>query len=391
MNSNGSMNTTEILFALIRSEIFGIKANGVINEVLSNDLLQKLYRIAKAHDIAHILSSALYKQGMLGEDEVSQKFKKEQKLSVYRCENMKSAFSEICSAFEKNEILYVPLKGSVLRPMYPEEWMRTSCDIDILIHENDLNRAVETLVGTLGYKAGDRVNYHDVSLFSQTGVHLELHFNIKERMDNIDRLLSEVWKYIIRENDNVFRCNQTPEYFVFHHVAHMSYHFVHGGCGIKPFIDLYIIRNKMNYDDTVVRNYCKQCGIEDFYNNVLYVTDVWFGNGTHTQISHQIESYIIKGGVYGSLENKVMVEQNKKGSKAAYALSRIFITYDSLKNYYPILKKHKWLFPFMQVRRWFRLIFCGGFKRGVREMKVNQNVSQNQVVNMSDFLREIGL
>lgn len=390
MNENGSMNTAKIMFTLIRSVICPGEPENSITEPLSEKDLQALYRISKAHDVAHIVSLALYRKGLLGDNEISKKFRKAQKLAVYRWENMKCAFGEISDAFEEAGIPYVPLKGWVLRSYYPEEWMRTSCDIDILVREEDLNRAADTLVSGLHYKAVGKVHYHDISLYAPSGVHLELHFSIKH-VENIDGLLSKAWEYVYRVNDDSFRYDQTAEYFVFHQIAHMAYHFTNGGCGIKPFMDLYILKNRMKYNEEAVRNYCRQSGIEDFYNNVLWVTDIWFGDKTHTPLSLQIESYVLNGGAFGSLENKVTVVQAKQGGKTGYMLSRIFLPYDSLKTSYPILKKRKWLFPFMQVIRWFRLIFFGRLFHAAREMKINQNISRKQRDAMGDFLRKVGL
>jgi hypothetical protein len=62
-----------------------------------------------------------------------------------------------------------------------------------------------------------------------------------------------------------------------------------------------------------------------------------------------------------------------------------------IQDYYLILQKHKWLFPFMQVRRWFSLIFGGRLKYGIREMKVNRNISQDNAENMSNFMENVGL
>ncbi|MDO5139153.1 MAG: nucleotidyltransferase family protein, partial [Oscillospiraceae bacterium] len=36
-------------------------------------------------------------------------------------------YSIICSALDNGNIDYVPLKGSVIKDLYPEPWMRTSC------------------------------------------------------------------------------------------------------------------------------------------------------------------------------------------------------------------------------------------------------------------------
>ena len=42
-------------------------------------------------------------------------------------------YNSICSALNRESIAYIPLKGSVIKDLYPESWMRTSCDIDILV------------------------------------------------------------------------------------------------------------------------------------------------------------------------------------------------------------------------------------------------------------------
>ena len=384
------MNTTELLFLLLRSEICGNK-NEVITESLSENDLKSLFRLAKAHDISHIVSSALEKRGLFSNDEVSRRFQREQMISVYRSEQLKYAFNEICALFENEKIPYIPLKGSVLRSYYPEEWMRTSCDIDILIRDEDIKRAADALTQRLDYQTDYRRNYHDTSLHSPNGVHLELHFNIKENMRNIDTLLSEVWEHSRREKSDAFRYELTKEFFVFHHVAHMSYHFINGGCGVRPFIDLFIMKNNIGYDERTVRDYCRQCDIEDFYNNLLNLTDVWFDGDEHTPLTQRIEDYILQGGLYGTLENKVIVSQSKRGGKLKYVLSRFFMPYEALKNYYPVLNKHKWLFPFMQIRRWIRFLLKGKFKKGIREIRVNQRVEKSQTEKMRDFLKEVGL
>ncbi len=74
-----------------------------------------------------------------------------------------------------------------------------------------------------------------------------------------------------------------------------------------------------------------------------------------------------------------------------YALSRIFIPYDVIKFHYPILQKHRWLIPFMEVRRWGKLIFCGHAKRALGELKYNQTISAEKAEFTRSFLESIGL
>ena len=65
--------------------------------------------------------------------------------------------------------------------------------------------------------------------------------------------------------------------------------------------------------------------------------------------------------------------------------------YDVIKFHYPVLQKHRWLTPIMEVRRWFKLIFCGHAKRTVRELKYNSNISRAEAENAQAFLKNIGL
>lgn len=381
--------STKLLFSLLRSALCNTKLSEEDKTALSKEQIEKLLALAEKHDVSHLLAWALKQNGLL-----ARKDGDKEKLilkAIYRCEKLKYALSELSEVLEKEGIPYIPLKGSVLRSYYPEEWMRTSCDIDVLVHEEDLNRAAEAIINTLQYQTDGKRHYHDLSLFSPNGVHLELHHNIQENMENIDSLLLRVWEHAYREYPDGFKYRQTPEFFMFHHIAHMSYHFVGGGCGIRPFVDLYILQNKMEFDDATVRVYCRQCGIEKFYEQVRYLSDVWFGEKEHTELSQKMERYVLSGGVYGTLANRISAQQGKKGGKFGYALSRIFLPYDSLKYSYPILTKHKWLYPAMQVRRWCRLIFYGRLRRSMNELRVNAKLTKDQSQNIQAFLGELGL
>lgn len=55
------------------------------------------------------------------------------------------ALQKIEAALNEEQIPYIPLKGSVLRNLYPAPEMRTSCDIDVLVHEEDIERAVAVI------------------------------------------------------------------------------------------------------------------------------------------------------------------------------------------------------------------------------------------------------
>ena len=378
----------DILFALLYSEISNKSAESIKNQI-TPEIMGELLELSKRHDLSHIVANSLAKLGLLGDDETSKKFQTNRFSAVLRYAKTHQELESISTVLEKNKVAFIPLKGAVISKLYPEPWMRTSCDIDILVKEEDLDRAIDALKSGLGYEGSGERNYHDVDLRSKNGVHLELHYNILEKMENIDKLLAKVWDYVQLDRGE-YCYAQIKEYLVFHVVAHTSYHFVNGGCGIKPFIDLYLLR-KSGYNETSVREFCESCGILEFYDKLFELVDVWFGENPHTDVTTQMEEYVLTGGVYGTIENKLAVKQTEKGGKAKYLRSRIFVPSSVIKEYYPIAEKHPWLVPFMQVRRWFRIIFCGGAKRSMQEISISQNVTKEQTNKIDYLLTNLGL
>lgn len=386
---------TRVMMQLIKSEICNIpsqeSAQDALSDVICDEFLEKLYQLSKAHDLAHIVGNALEKRGLLSESPISQKFRKQTFTAVYRYQQLQYTYSRICAVLEEAKIPYLPLKGSVIRAYYPEPWMRTSCDIDVLVHEEDLERAVQALCQALSFKAEEEKGYHDVSLFSPNGIHLELHFSILEGMESIDTVLSHVWEYSSAAREGVYEYKQSYSYLIFHTVAHMSYHFVHGGCGVRAFTDLYLLKNTPSYNANDVRLLSAACGMEAFLEGVLSLSDVWFGEAEHTNLTKDMEDYLLRGGVYGSKENVIAAAQEKKGGKFKYLLYRIFMPYEKLKLQYPSLEGKRWLTPVYQIRRWFRMLFGGRFGTSIAELKTAQAMDKDRSKTTVELLSKLGL
>ena len=381
-----------ILFSLIRAEIFEEHIEEDVTDQLTPDLLIKLYELSKAHDMVHIAASALQKAGALGNDEISQKFLKAQMIAIFRCERLSYELEQLTQTLEEAGIPFMPLKGSVIRPLYPEAWMRTSCDIDVLVHESDLDAASTALVDKLGYTKDERSS-HDVQMRSASGAHIELHYDLVEDgvASQASRVLANVWDHTALKEGASCHYLMSNEMFYFYHTAHMAKHFEHGGCGIKPFLDMCVLDRHFVCNAEKLREILSNGGLIKFYEAARSLTNVWFCGAEHTELTLDMHNYVLSGGVYGTLSNRVSAEQSKRGGKLGYALSRIFLSYDIIKFHYPVLQKHKWLLPVMQVRRWIKLIFKGGFKRGVNELKANNDVSKDKAAQMQSFLEKLGL
>lgn len=382
--------TIQILFALLRSAIRGTKLKERERECYSADILQDLLKISAKHDVVHLLALGLKQNELLSKEynDIEKYIFK----AVYRYERIKYEYDNLCSALEKAHIPFLPLKGSVLRKYYPEAWMRTSCDIDILVHEENSEKAKSILVDEYGYVYHGKGS-HDISLFSPTNVHVELHYELVEDgiANKSSEVLKNVWRVSIIGDGYDFWHEMPDEYYYFYHIAHMAKHFENGGCGIRPFIDLSILDDIQGADKEKRDNLLQQGNLLKFANAARKLSRIWFTNEQYDFISQQMEKYILQGGVYGSNENRITVQQQKKGGRMKYALSKIFIPYDVIKFHYPILQKHRWLTPFMEVRRWFKLVFCGHAKRALNELKYNQTISADKADATKKFLEDIGL
>ncbi len=386
------MDASKIMFALIRSELEGSAVGENTVNCIDENARAALYSLSNAHDLAHVVGSALSKCGKLADDEISKKFQKKVFMAVYRYEGLQYELERCCDALEKARIEFMPLKGSVLRKYYIEPWLRTSCDIDILVREEDAERAASVLVEACEYEREGK-GPHDVSLFSPNKNHIELHYDLIEdgRVNSCAEILRQVWDVALAKEGYAFWREMPDSLFYFYHIAHAAKHFEDGGCGVRPLIDLWILDNMQGVDKETRDELLKRGNLWRFAEVARKLSRVWLCDEAYDPLSEQMESYILRGGVYGTTENRVVVHQQRKGGKFKYVLSKIFLPYDTIKFQYPVLQKHRWLTPFMQVRRWCKLIFCGHSKRVMRELKYNRDVSNEEAERTREFLQNIGL
>lgn len=372
---------------LIASEVCGMTIDRSQYE-LTDEELAKLYKLSKSHDLAHLVGDALIKNDLIGDGEIKAKFQKQIMLAVYRYEKINYELGRLRKVLNEAKIPFIPLKGSVLRRYYPEPWMRTSCDIDVLVHEEAVDQAAQIIVDKLGYTY-EKKQYHDISLMSDGGVHLELHHTIKENKANIDALLSECWDYAAPSDD--YECCFTNEFFYFHQIAHASYHFLHGGCGVRPILDLYLLQRKMPFDSTVLDEMLERSGIKKFFEAAKALSEVWFGSGEHIDVTRRMEDYLLRGGVYGSTANSMAVGQQKEKGRLGYIINRIWLPYELLCITYPRLKGRKYLQLFYEIKRWLRIFNPEARTHKKRELDAIKNLSAKHKSDVNCMLNELGL
>lgn len=201
---------------------------------------KEAYEIAKSQNMTALYWCYLKKHNISVCEELRNKYEKEYARIIYTSAQQNRIFNSLEKLFERNSIDYLPLKGLVIKDYYEVPALRFSCDLDVLVHFKNFER-VKFLLERDGWITDGVLNFHDMH-FYKDGYHLELHFNICENMLNIDRVLADIWQYVDAEDGH--RLKMTNDFFLFHQIAHAYYHFMHGGCGIKPILDIKVLKER---------------------------------------------------------------------------------------------------------------------------------------------------
>lgn len=337
---------------------------------------EEVVDLALKHQLTHLVFHAYSKAG-------EKKYKPFLYRSIWMTEHQKQVLDTIRKAFNREKIPYIPLKGAVLRSLYPEEWMRNSCDIDILVQRADLKRAEEALV-VLGYQKSGRTA-HDIS-FVAGKVRVELHFTLIEdyRYPHVSAVLEQVWEYA--EPACEFEYAMKDEMLYFYHISHMMKHLENGGCGVRTFADLWLLNNRKSYNVQERRKLLGKGELLTFASEVEKLSNVWFSDSDSTG-TEDLEQFIFSGGVYGTVGNRVAIKKKKRGGGGAYLFSRLFVPYSRLKEQYPILQTKPFLLPFFEVVRWANMVRRK--ERYIREFK--ESVAPRQDNAVDEMLKRLGL
>lgn len=380
----------KIFISLVRYEITGEELSCDIKNLISAETLPLIYRLSKLHDLAHLIGDALDKSGLLHVDgNYKNKFLKERNLALFRYEQMRFEFDVITAEFEENQIPFTILKGSAIRNLYPAPWLRTSSDIDLLIDAKFIPQLKALFVDKLGYEF-KREGDDTYSVFTKLGVHIEIHVDLSRDFKE-GNFNSQIHEYLTAYNDSRYAKVLNHEAFYTHMLAHMAKHVIHGGCGVRAFLDIWLINKNWQFDHQKLTEILTKNNLLNFEKAVVDLSNVWFENCSRTPLSLDFEEFILHGGIYGNFENQIAVSKAKSDGKDSGILKKIFLPYSQLKYAYPVLQKHKWLTPIFEVVRWFRIIFKGRAKILSKQIKANKQVTEEQTDKTVNLLKQLGL
>ena len=155
-------------------KLVGASISGLPLPVCPEDVdLKKLYSLCVRNSVQNILCLAAENGAVTFPDEIFKKLKQSRLVCGFRESAQADEVNFIRKTFTENKIPFMLLKGSHLKALYPQADMRFMVDMDILVHEEDMQKGKEIILSRGFIQEMD--NGKDIVLIKKPVLTIELH------------------------------------------------------------------------------------------------------------------------------------------------------------------------------------------------------------------------
>ena len=380
------------IITIIRSALTGME--GEISDVFE---LAKGIKLAKRHNIVAVFYEGVILCGISASDPLLVSLKDELIKNVFIDTKQRGMINALMDAFEQQNIDYLPMKGILLKQLYPRPEMRTMGDADILIKLEQYSQIKDVLEGLrfeFKFESDHELAWSNSSLF------LELHKSVIAAHDR-DLFMHSNTGWTLAEKVPGFKSKYAfkPEDFYIYLFVHFTKHYRTSGIGIKHMIDLWVYKNAYpQMDWKYIGDILERLNLLEFYQNVIKTLEVWFEADVPNYATTLITNVVFSSGQYGTTAraniNRTARDTKSTGSigktKMKHLFVSLFLPYDNMKGKYPILAKIPILLPIMWLIRWIDIAVAK--RKNVRRYMQNLKVANKITVDEHlDELRCVGL
>ena len=381
----------------ILSLLKSILNNSIPPEKPEDVSFEKVYSIAKYHNIANMLFYAIEKLKNKPAPELLKKWKEISYKCVSRDIIQKLELDKLLNSFEKNQIKNIVLKGFELKKLYPKSDMRFMSDIDILISKKDAEKVL-LLMNELGYKTISYGKEKDDVYFKDPIMNVEIHnalFDVQYKEYNSLFKPLEDMKNIIPKTK--YQYNFSDEDFFLFLFIHTVKHYLSYGIGIRAVMDIYLYlkAKEKTLNWSYINNSLQKLKLLEFFKVFNHFTKTWFEDEEESEIDIEIGKYIFNSGTYGNTKNNRLnilfsaKEISIKKSKVKSIFSIIFPSLEIMQISYPILKKLPFFLPFFYVIRGLNIVL---FKRArLSQINSTLKIDKDELNKRKEFHNKAGL
>lgn len=347
------------IISLVKSAFTGEKAT-----LPDNFDFARAYTLAKNHRVIPLLYYGIVNSEIKLETELNNKYFAATCQSIAVGEKQKFELSNLSVEFEKNGIDFMPLKGSVIRSLYPKQEIRSMGDADVLIRAEQYEKIVPILENNDFTFVKENLN--ELS-WEKLPFYIELHrYLVSPLHKDYFKVFGNGWQLAKPSEGFKHRFEMSDEDFFVYLFAHFTKHYRSSGIGIKHITDIWVyLKAKPDLDIKYIERELDKLKILTFYKNVLRTVNAWFENEEFDDITYFITEKIFSSGAFGTRESYVKsnaVKGLKSGEVKNIRVRRIFnvvfLPYKNMCILYPFLKKAPVLLPFMWIYRGIYTLFC---------------------------------
>ena len=312
---------------------------------------------------------------------------------IRRSRNQMQQLQAVYAAFDAQGVDYMPVKGAVIKTMYPQPEMRMMEDADILIRTEQLP-AIRNIMLSMGME--ERPGADNEYTWNHPKLLLELHKSLMaDELGEYSRYLKSGWSSAIKEAEgNAYRMKE-EDHFIFL-VIHFAKHYMRGNISPKDICDLWVFRGAYpRMDEAYIEAELKKVRLADFYHNILAVLDSWFCRAeavpavdlmTEAVFQHGLADYKTCQWNHDLLSHRSETDSMIL-SKLRFAVEKLFPPLTAMRFSYPILMKWPWLMPVFWLVRWFQFLFK---KRGT-DRAVDVLLHEDTLHDYAEHLHAVGL
>lgn len=386
------MNTQQIgVINLIHSALTGKKYD------LPADFdFVSVYKYAKSHRIIPLVYYGIVNCGIKLDQQLNDSFFFEVCQSMAVSQKQNHSLSRLSAEFEKNGIDFMPLKGSIIKDLYPKAEMRTMGDADIIFRMEQYEKIMPILEG-MGLKFV-KENENELA-WEDAPFYLELHrYLVSPQHEDYFKYFGDGWRFAELAKGSEHRYVMNDEDYYIYLFAHLTKHYRFSGIGIKHLVDIWVYLNaKTNLDMNYIEQEFKKLKMYEFHKNVVRTVKCWFDGEPSDEVIDTITDKVFGSGAFGTSAStkaaaaaKTLENSKVKNVKFNFFLRSAFPSYKNMCIIFPVLKKVPVLLPFMWI---WRLIYAVLFKRkNVKNQYENiGKASNDEALEYKKQLEAVGL
>ncbi|MDR0889710.1 MAG: nucleotidyltransferase family protein [Oscillospiraceae bacterium] len=349
------------LIALLRCALRGTAAM----EKPENLSWKSIYALAAKHGVTVLAYSAVDASALASDAAVFDLWSESCAKIITKRVNQEHELVRLAALFAKEELPYMPLKGSCIKDLYPAMEYRDMTDLDILIPANESARA-HALMLREGYSPIATTS-HNTEYIKRPYLVVELHTNLVPRECEYFPYYEEPWKRA-RKTDAPFCHDLSNEDLYIYQLAHTAKHYYGCGTGLRSVMDVYVFltKHRSALDESYLAREFDKLGLRGFRETIEELAFYWFSQRTGAlsddgaEMAHYIRSSSTYGSQGGRDENYVRRHMRKgksaRAAKFSFYMTIVFPGRKELAYTYAALHKAPILLPFFWVVRGVRVL-----------------------------------